>query len=493
MLQRCLKGQAAVFLTRNMASTAAGEEREPWRLAVLPLKNDQRMAGFLCIENPREHLEDAALAAMLVPHIAGEEKRFHPQGQEQEDSGEALLLSLPNLRSYTNAVCTLTSDAYSSMGAVCLDIPGLPSINGSLGFAYGREVLQYVSRALADLFGSTHLFRTWDAEFVTLCPNTTHEVFLGRCNRLRSVLECRYPKTVRVGYTWADGVFTGKELVNEARSIMRCERVPLQYRQDCAQGATLHSAGDFIRLKRFTVYFQPKVNMTDGTVTGTEALVRGLDERGRLVSSGRFIPEMEEKGLIRDLDLYVLNRTLAQLDQWRRKGLASLPVSVNFSRFTLSDPALPASVLAIQSQYPLLEPGLVEVEITESAGNVESKSLSDAMDRFHQLGLQFALDDFGSQYANVALLTHVKFNCLKLDRTLISDLAGNRCSQMLVRDLVEICHTSGMRCVAEGVETQAQKEVLLQAGCIYGQGFLFDPPLSAEAFEKKYLHGTQKQ
>lgn len=185
-------------------------------------------------------------------------------------------------------------------GAVCLDIPGLPSINGSLGFAYGREVLQYVSRALADLFGSTHLFRTWDAEFVTLCPNTTHEVFLGRCNRLRSVLECRYPKTVRVGYTWADGVFTGKELVNEARSIMRCERVPLQYRQDCAQGATLHSARDFIRPKRFTVYFQPKVNMTDGTVTGAEALVRGLDERGRLVSSGRFIPEMEEKGLIRD-------------------------------------------------------------------------------------------------------------------------------------------------------------------------------------------------
>lgn len=485
--------EAAVFLTRNMASTTAGEEGEPWRLAVLPLKNDQRMAGFLCIENPREHLEDAALAAMLVPHIAGEEKRFHPQGQEQEDSGEALLLSLPNLRSYTNAVCTLTSDAYSSMGAVCLDIPGLPSINGSLGFAYGREVLQYVSRALADLFGSTHLFRTWDAEFVTLCPNTTHEIFLGRCNRLRSVLECRYPKTVRVGYTWADGVFTGKELVNEARSIMRCERVPLQYRQDCAQGATLHSARDFIRPKRFTVYFQPKVNMTDGTVTGAEALVRGLDERGRLVSSGRFIPEMEEKGLIRDLDLYVLNRTLAQLDQWRRKGLASLPVSVNFSRFTLSDPALPASVLAIQSQYPLLEPCLVEVEITESAGNVESKSLSDAMDRFHQLGLQFALDDFGSQYANVALLTHVKFNCLKLDRTLISDLAGNRCSQMLVRDLVEICHTSGMRCVAEGVETQAQKEVLLQAGCIYGQGFLFDPPLSAEAFEKKYLHGTQKQ
>ena len=135
-----------------MASTTAGEEGEPWRLAVLPLKNDQRMAGFLCIENPREHLEDAALAAMLVPHIAGEKKRFHPQGQEQEDSGEALLLSLPNLRSYTNAVCTLTTDAYSSMGAVYLDIPGLPSINGSLGFAYGREVLRWRTFSGAPIF-----------------------------------------------------------------------------------------------------------------------------------------------------------------------------------------------------------------------------------------------------------------------------------------------------------------------------------------------------
>ncbi len=74
-------------------------------MAVLPLKNDQRMAGFLCIENPREHLEDAALAAMLVPHIAGEEKRFHPQGQEQEDCGEALLVRHIKKRSFDGLYC----------------------------------------------------------------------------------------------------------------------------------------------------------------------------------------------------------------------------------------------------------------------------------------------------------------------------------------------------------------------------------------------------
>ena len=146
-------------------------------------------------------------------------------------------------------------------------------------------------------------------------------------------------------------------------------------------------------------------------------------------------------------------------------------------------------VLAIQSQYPLLEPGLVEVEITESAGNVESKSLSDAMDRFHQLGLQFALDDFGSQYANLALFTNVKFDVIKMDRSLIADVVHNPITQTLVQDIVQICRTHHKACVAEGVENQAQLDVLLKMGCPYAQGYYYAQPLPAQVFEEKYLRG----
>lgn len=493
IFSRCMKERTAVFLTRSQPYLCRPNRQTqgPWHFTVFPLMDNNSVNGFLCVENARSHPGDAALFTFLVPHIIGERKRFSRHAPAAGDTSALSLSEMPNLRSYMNVIYTLSSDLYSSLGAVCLDIPGLSSINGSLGFEYGSKLLWYVSKTLADIFGRNFLFRTWDAEFVALCPDTTRPVFIGHCARLRSALQRRYPKDFRIGYAWSDGVFNGKDLVNEARSIMRCEQVSAAPASPSLNlGGTLHRTSEAVRLGRFTVYFQPKVRMSSGALVGAEALVRGLDDAGNLVSPGRFIRQLEDNGDIRDLDLYVLDRTLALMDRWRQEGRPAFPVSVNFSRFTLFDPSVPASVLAIQSRYPLLAPHLLELEITESAGSMDSRALSDVMDRFRQFGIHFALDDFGSQYANIAIFTHVKFDCVKLDRTLIADLASNARSQMLVRDLVEICHSSGMHCVAEGVETQAQVEALARAGCIYGQGYCFDRPLSADAFEKKYLFPT---
>ena len=191
------------------------------------------------------------------------------------------------------------------------------------------------------------------------------------------------------------------------------------------------------------------------------------------------------------MDLYVLGHTLACMDRWRERGLKQVPVSVNFSRRTLFEPSTLASVLAIQSRYPLLPPELLEVEITESAGQVESSSLAEQLERFRELGIHFALDDFGSQYANIAIFTNVKFDSVKLDRSLIAQLADSPRGRMLVRDLVGICHSCGMSCVAEGVETQAQVAALTEAGCTCAQGYYYDRPLPAEQFEGKYLREAQ--
>ena len=491
ILKRCLKEQAPVLLARRepISPDHQATAENLWRFAAFPLSEDNRTHGFLCVENAQEHASEVTLATTMVPYILGEWKRFHTQMEMPGDLSGAFLQGLPNLRAYMNVIYTLNSDFYSSLGAVCLDVPGLSSINGSLGFEYGSKLLLYVSKTLADIFGNTFLFRTWDAEFVVLCPDTTRQVFVGRCTRLRSILQRRYPKDIRIGYTWSNGVFSGRNLVSEARAIMRCEQVPaLPKVRTLTMDDGLHSAEEGVRLGRFTVYFQPRVHMTTGALVGAEALVRGVDKNGGLVPPDRFVPELENSGDIRDLDLYVLDRALAQMDRWRQRGWNLFPVSVNFSRFTLFDPAAPASVLAIQSRYPLLPPELLEIEITESAGSMDSQTLSEVMDRFRQFGIQFALDDFGSRYANISIFTHVKFDFVKLDRSLISDLATNARSQMLVRNLVEICHTSGMLCVAEGVETQAQIDALSKAGCVYGQGYYFDRPLSADGFEKKYLH-----
>lgn len=490
ILMRCMEERVPVFLTRDRLI----EQRRPpaeggsWHFTTFPLIEGDLIMGFLCIENPREHPKDAALFTTLIPHILGEQKRFHTRLQIAGDSSGAFLSELPNLRSYTNVIYSINSDVYSSMGAVCLDIPGLSAINSSQGFEYGSKMLWYVSKTLTDIFGHSLIFRTWDAEFVALCPDTTRQVFVGRCTRLRSALQRRYPKDLRIGYTWSEGVFSGKALVSEARSIMRCEQVGTVAQaggRPAPEGGG--DAGEPARLGRYTVHFQPKVNMVTGALIGAEALVRGLDEEGNLVYPNRFIKELEKGGDVRDIDLYVLDRTLAIMDGWRERGIEPIPVSVNMSRFTLFDPTALASVLAIQSRYPLLPPELLELEVTERGGHVESGSLSEVMDRFREFGIKFALDDFGSEYANIAIFTNVKFDCVKLDRRLIADLASNPRARMLVSDLVKICHSSDMFCVAEGVETQAQIDVLTEAGCVCAQGYFFDRPLPAEQFEDKYL------
>lgn len=120
---------------------------------------------------------------------------------------------------------------------------------------------------------------------------------------------------------------------------------------------------------------------------------------------------------------------------------------------------------------------------------MEKATLAGIVDEFREFGLKFELDDFGSGYANISVFSNIRFDTVKLDRTLVNDLPGNEISSILVENITQICHNFGMKCIAEGVETQQQEMSLLKAGCIYGQGFYYAKPLSAEEFEKRYLEG----
>ena len=398
-------------------------------------------------------------------------------------------MELPDLRSYMETIYSLNSDRYSSLGVVCLDIPGMASINGSLGFEYGSKLLWYVSKTLTDVFGPSLLFRTWEAEFIAFCPNTTRQVFFGRCGRLRSILQRRYPKRVRMGRAWASDSFNGRALVDEARLDLQAGQEPADYRlepplsvQELFPSVRAAAAAD-----RLTVYFQPKIDMRTGALFGAEALVRGVEEDGTIVPPGQFIKALEERGSIRDLDLFVMEAALAQLDRWRAAGRPVIPVSVNLSRVTLLHPSTLASILAIQSRYPQIPAQALELEVTESAGGLETSDVRKIVDRLRSCGLRLALDDFGSQYANLPLFTTVEFDTVKLDRSLITELVGNPIDQMLIRDIVQICQARGTNCIAEGVESDEQIAALLDIGCRYAQGHYYDKPLPAEQFAEKYL------
>ena len=151
------------------------------------------------------------------------------------------------------------------------------------------------------------------------------------------------------------------------------------------------------------------------------------------------------------------------------------------------NPTALASVLAIQSRYPEIPADQIELEITETAGDMENATLAQIVRDFEHCGILFELDDFGTGYANMSVLSNIQFSTVKLDRSLVNDLPGNEISGMLVQNITEICKNFHMKCVAEGVETVQQRDALLAAGCIYGQGYYYARPLSSQEFEKQYL------
>ena len=484
ILIRCLSEKSPVLLRRQRRDTGV-----PWCFTAVPLirKGNADAEGFLCIENPAEHTGNAVLFGALIPYMLHERDRF--QGSAGQGGAVEKLMGLPDLRSYMSRIRTLNSGSYSSLGAVCLDIPSMASINGRQGFEYGSRLLWYVSKTLMDIFGQDLVFRTWEAEFVAFLPDTTGQVFQGRCMRLRSILQRRYPGETRVGTAWSDGVFTGRQLVEDARGTMdkgaNTSGNGLSYRDDLsmADDPPVH----------ITLHYQPKIDLGSGQLVGCEALVRAVSEDGTLVPPARFIPRLEEQGSIREMDLYVLEMALCQAETWIKSGLPAVPVAVNISRVTLSHPSAMASILAAQSRHPLVPQDALEVEVTESAGVMDNAEFRNAVDRFREAGLHVGLDDFGSRYANMSLFTDVVFDTVKLDRSLISGIVGNQVNRMLVRDLVSICRSRGMDCVAEGVETEEQRAALLETGCMTAQGYLFDRPLPCEVFEKKYLRKNDKE
>lgn len=494
LLWRCLRENRPVYLEHRADKSG---QKGNWSYMAFPLSPAQgRPDGLLCVENPRVPVRTDTLPAALLPHVA---RVLHYSGSADSWCGgtsmQDSLTGLQNLRAYMTRVCRLTSDVYTSMGAFILDVPNLSSMGGPRSGAAVSRMMLHIAETLGAVFGRELLFRTRSDEFVALCANCTQNVFLARVIRAQSMLQRRYPGQMRFGYTWSEGLFSGDRLVKEARTIMLCGQLETSAGGEAQPELGMRGPGmaGTAGLESFTIYLQPKVDLRTGDLTGAEALVRGLDGAGRVISPALFLEAMERTGAVRELDLHVLNMTLAAMDDWRRRGLKTVPVSINFSRATLFSPSAPGSVLALFSRYPLLSPSLLEIEVSENAGNVETRTLERAMAGFRPFGVRFGLDDFGTRYANLSLFTSVPFDTVKLDKSLIHDLARNSVGRALVGDIVRLCKARNMTCVAEGVENQTQIDALLREGCVFGQGFHYGRPMSVKDFEKRYLDSGEKR
>ena len=234
---------------------------------------------------------------------------------------------------------------------------------------------------------------------------------------------------------------------------------------------------------RFRLHYQPLVRLVDGHVVGAEALLRWRDPELGEVSPAQFVPVAEDSGFIVPIGDWVLGQAVRQAALWHQRG-HDVPIAVNVSALQFKQPHFVdrvASVLAVSG----LPPQLLELELTES---ILVHDADEALHRLHalaRLGLKMSIDDFGTGYSSLSYLKRFPIGKLKIDRSFISGLPGDESDAGIVRAILQMARALGMTCVAEGVETEAQRQFLQDEGCDEFQGWLFAPALDSLSFEQR--------
>ncbi len=238
----------------------------------------------------------------------------------------------------------------------------------------------------------------------------------------------------------------------------------------------------------FKVFFQPKYDISGDTpkLRSAEALIRWMHPELGMISPGDFIPLFESNGLIQKVDNYVWKKAAAQIREWKEKFGFSVAVSVNVSRVDIFDPKLFEKLRGILDENRLNEDELM-LEITESAYADNANTLTEVTENLRASGFKIEMDDFGSGYSSLNMITTIPIDVLKLDMKFIRNMEKDPKSMKLVELIIDIAKFLDVPVVAEGVETGSQLDTLKQMGCEIIQGYYFSKPVPAEEFEKFIL------
>lgn len=235
--------------------------------------------------------------------------------------------------------------------------------------------------------------------------------------------------------------------------------------------------------RQFEVYYQPKYSLTDNRMVGAEALVRWNHPVHGLVPPNEFIPIFENNGFISRLDKYVWEQVCMKLKQWQGEGYSIIPVSVNVSRTDLFRLDLVNYFAELIKKYGI-DPCWLHLEITESAYAENQEQIISTVNNLRNIGFDIEMDDFGSGYSSLSMLSRMKLDVLKLDMKFVRNETAKPFEHSILNDVINMAHRLNLKVVAEGVETKEQMCRLQEIGCDIVQGYFLAKPMPIEDFEK---------
>lgn len=234
----------------------------------------------------------------------------------------------------------------------------------------------------------------------------------------------------------------------------------------------------------FLVYYQPKINLHDYSLCGAEALVRWV-HNDKMIYPDQFIPIIESNFSIKYLDLYMLRHVCQHIRQWINEGREVVPISVNLSRCSVSIPNILETIEAIIDSFDIPH-SLIQIELTESASDVDSHDLKKLVEGLRDDGISSAVDDFGTGFSSLSLIQKLPWNVIKIDKSLLhgAQVKGSP-ENLMFKSITALALGIGLECIVEGVETREDISLLKSCKCYFAQGFYFDKPMPKEEFEIK--------
>ncbi|GJG98492.1 EAL domain-containing protein [Cupriavidus pauculus] len=258
------------------------------------------------------------------------------------------------------------------------------------------------------------------------------------------------------------------------KALLQAEKERLRITQDLR---TALDAG------QFALHYQPIVDLRTGKVCKAEALIRWNHPVRGAIHPADFIAVAEESGLIIDIGRWVLAEALEQLVRWQALLGNDFQISVNKSPMEFCVPASGSESWSGLIERRNVPVGSLVIEITEGSVMEQGADVIDQLSRFQAAGIEIALDDFGTGYSSLSYLRRLDIDYIKIDRSFIRSLTRGPDDVALCRAIISMAHALRIRVIAEGVETESQRDILLAAGCDYGQGYFFCPPVDTHAFE----------
>ncbi len=420
------------------------------------------------------------------------------------------LTLLPNRRLLLDRLKqALTSSARSAKTGALLfiDLDNFKTLNDTLGHDFGDMLLQQVARRLESCVreGDT-VARLGGDEFVVMLEDLSphaHEAaaqtkavgekILESLNHPYPLADHKYHSTPSIGATLFHGTRQATdELLKQADIAMyqskKSGRNTMHFFDPKMQESIAIRADIESELRKalsdqqFQLYYQIQMDSLNRPL-GAEALIRWVHPERGLVSPAQFIPLAEETGLIQSIGQWVLETACAQIRTWQQSTLTCelvLAVNVSAKQFRRADFA--AQVKATMQRHAI-NPLRLKLELTESLLLENIEEIIVTMNALKEMGVQFSLDDFGTGYSSLQYLKRLPIDQLKIDQTFIRDIASDASDKAIVNTIVAMAHSLNMDVIAEGVETEEQRQLLLDKNCTHFQGYLFSKPVPIDQFE----------